>query len=577
MGRKSGKPPSFLQAAEHGAIHKDWRGAIHIALIYPNRYAVGMGNLGFQHVYRLFNDMDLVVCERAFLPSPSPDGRKAPVTTVESGRPLADFDILAFSISFESDYPHLLELLAAAGLPLASEDRGSRPPLVIAGGVACWLNPEPISTFIDCFLIGEAEAILPRFMTAFDPGMEKASLLKRLAREVPGAYVPALYRAYYHSDGTLKGFDPIGDAPETITRAYLQELPEDPVCSAILTPETSFGESFLVEVSRGCPHGCRFCSAGFIYRPPRFRPFEQLAHCMRMGAMRSRKIGLVGAAVSDLPDLGKLCAMAHGLGCGVSFSSLRADALSPDLIEALKRSGVKTATIAPDAGSERMRRVINKGIDREQVLDAARRLVAGGIPNLKLYFMLGLPGETDADAAAVVDLCHQVKHHFLESSRKRGRMGRLTVSLSSFVPKPFTPFQWAPMAAMGILKKRIQLIKTALGRVANVRVHADVPRWAHVQALLSRGDRRISRLLLAVHEGEGNWPHAIKASSVDADFYVHRERGDDERFPWEFIDHGINRDFLYGEYQRAMAGQLSPDCPMSPGSCTRCGVCGPVS
>jgi radical SAM superfamily enzyme YgiQ (UPF0313 family) len=574
MGRKSGRLPFLPTAAESGVIHKNWRGALHIALMYPNQYAVGMGNLGFQHVYRLFNDLDKVVCERAFLPCPPKNGRKAPVTTVESGRPLADFDILAFSISFESDYPHLLDLLAASGVPLASEDRRNAAPLVIAGGVACWLNPEPISAFVDCFLIGEAEAILPRFMAAFDPGLEKAALLRRLAREVPGAYVPALFRPSYHRDGTLKSFDSVGDVPETIPRVYLHELTGEPVCSAILAPESSFGESFLVEVSRGCPHGCRFCSAGFIYRPPRFRPLDRLERCLRQGARHSRQIGLVGAAVSDLPELEGLCAIAHGLGCGVSFSSLRADALSPGVVDALQKSGVKTATIAPDAGSERMRRVINKGIDEAQVLDATRRLVAAGILNLKLYFMLGLPSETDTDVEAVVDLCQGVKGHFLEASRRRGQMGGITVSLSCFVPKPFTPFQWVPMAPVGILKKRIQRVKTALGRVPNVRVHADVPRWAYVQALLSRGDRRISPLLLAVHERGGNWPQAIKASSVDTDFFVHRQRGATERFPWEFIDHGIDRDYLYREYQRAMAGQVSADCPMNPQECTRCGVCG---
>jgi radical SAM superfamily enzyme YgiQ (UPF0313 family) len=574
MAWKTGTPATQPGALENGAVHKDWRGRVRIALIYPNRYHVGMANLGFQQVYRLFNAMDDVVCERAFLPPPPENRQKALITTIESGRPLADFDIIAFSLSFESDYLNILSILAAAGIPFFSSDRPDAiHPLVIAGGVACWLNPEPISPFIDCFLIGEAEAVLPPFMTVYDPGMGKRSLLKNLAQQVSGVYVPSFYKVSYKADGTVNTVEALCDVPEKIVRVYVKDLSETATCSAILTPEASFGNSFLVEVSRGCPHGCRFCSAGYIYRPPRFRPRSLLEQCLQEGAVMSDQIGLVGAAVSDLPEVGLLCKQALLSGCRLSFSSLRADALRPELIDALRQSGVKTATIAPDAGSERMRRVINKGITEEDILHSAEILVAEGIPNLKLYFMLGLPTETPEDVEAVVGLCKRIKQRFLQSSRVRGRIGEITVSLSSFVPKPVTPFQWVPMAETGVLKKKIRQIKSGLGGVANVKVLADVPRAAYIQALLSRGDRQVSKMLVAAHNSDGNWPQAFKASPLNADFYVHRLREPDERFPWDFMDHGIKKEFLFREYQRAIAEKVSPVCPMR-ADCTFCGVCG---
>jgi radical SAM superfamily enzyme YgiQ (UPF0313 family) len=574
MAWKTGTPVTQPGALETGAVHKDWRGRVRIALIYPNRYHVGMANLGFQQVYRLFNAMDDVVCERAFLPPPPENRQKALITTIESDRPLADFDIIAFSLSFESDYPTILSILATARIPIFSSDRPNAPhPLVIAGGVACWLNPEPISPFIDCFLIGEAEAILPRFMAAYDPGMAKIALLKNLAQKVPGVYVPSFYQVSYKPDGTVETMEAICDVPEKIVRVYVKDLSETATCSVILAPEASFGNSFLVEVSRGCPHGCRFCSAGYIYRPPRFRPRSLLERCLREGAAISDQMGLVGAAVSDLPEVSLLCKQALLSGCRLSFSSLRADALRPELIDVLKKSGVKTATIAPDAGSERMRRIINKGITEEDILNAAGLLVAEGIPNLKLYFMLGLPAESPEDVEAVVSLCKRIKERFLQSSRTLGRIGEITVSLSSFVPKPVTPFQWVGMAETSALKKKIRQIKAGLGRVANLRIIADVPRAAYIQALLSRGDRQVSKLLVAAHDSGGNWPQAFKQSAVDADFYVHRLREPEEHFPWDFMDHGVKKEFLFREYQRALAEKGSPICPMS-GDCSICGVCG---
>jgi radical SAM family uncharacterized protein len=560
--------------SETGVIRKKWNGRIKVALVYPNTYHVGMSNLGFQAVYELINTFENVVCERSFFPDDGDSDKTERITTIESGSLISEFDVIAFSVSYENDYPNLLTIIEKAKLPLVFKDRGIPHPLVIAGGVAFFLNPEPLAPFIDCFLIGEAEAILPRFFDTVSHELlaqDRISCLNTLARDVPGVYVPSLYRAEYNSDGTIGSFKPISDVPDKVERQYLKDLSRIPTCSPVITPDTIFDNTFLIEVSRGCPHGCRFCGTGFVYRPPRFRPFSLLKECMEQGAAKTDKIGLVGAAVSDLPDLNKICGRELEKDARISFSSLRADAFTPELLSTLKKSKTKTATIAPDAGSERMRNVVNKGISETDILNAAEQIVAAGIPNLKLYFMVGLPTETMDDVDAIVTLCKKIKHRFLKSSRAKKRMGEITVSLNSFVPKPFTPFQWVKMDDVHLLKEKIKKIKNGLKRVANVRVHADIPRWAYIQALLSRGDRKVAQILSLLNKNQGNWPKTFKSSPINPDFYVLRERSLDELLPWDFIDHGIRKSFLKTEYKRALQGKTSPPCPME--SCNICGVC----
>ncbi len=569
-------------AEERGTVRKDWGGKLSIALAFPNRYAVGMSNLGFQSVYEFLNRFEQVVCERVFYPEPEdlPALRQQPgrLLSIESQRPLADFQLIAFSISFENDFGNAIEMLRLAGLPPFSKQRGAGHPYVAAGGIAAFMNPEPLAPFLDFVFVGEGESLIPEFLEFWLPSRERETarfeLLPALAREVRGIYVPSLYHASYHEDGTLAAIAPLPGtgAPARVICRRADLAASSPCKTAILTPNTEFSAVQLVEIGRGCGHGCRFCAAGCLYRPVRYHQAATLEEALAAGFPEVSRVGLVSAAVSDHPEIADLCRQLLDSGRLLSFSSLRADGITPDLVAALTASGHRAVAIAVEAGSERLRRLINKHLTLEQVYRAVTLLTEGGILNLKLYFMIGLPTETREDLEAMVEVVKGVKHHVLKISRGRKRLGTITLSVNAFIPKPFTPFQWTGFAGIRELKEKARWLQQALRKVPNVRVHFDVPKYAYVQALLARGDRRVAIFLEKTALDGLSWTQAMRTAPLNPDFWVMRDRDREEAFPWEVIDPGITRAFLWEEYQHGLKGQLTEAC--RPGEeCHRCGVC----
>jgi radical SAM superfamily enzyme YgiQ (UPF0313 family) len=566
-----------LLSQERGAVVREWGADFPIALVYPNIYPVAMGNLGFQAIYRLLNDTPSLVCERAFLPDPEEWQEhvrtRTPILTIESRRPLRDFAAVAFSVSFEPDYQKVLDILAQSGIPLLAAARGPADPLVLAGGVATFLNPEPLAPFVDAFYLGEGEAGAAPFFSLLAEGAgsrDRSSLLLELARTIPGAYVPEGYQPYYRDDGALSEFTPEPGYPVKVTAPHARELFYHPIHSHILAPRSEWGEMFLVELGRGCSRGCRFCAAGFVYRPPRERPAEALLPKVEEGLKASRKIGLVSTAVSDHPEIKEICRKVLELGGELGISSLRADSADAELFGLLAQGGIRTVALAPEAGSERLRRVLNKHLTDEELAQAVMAAAQAGIANVRLYFMVGLPTETADDVREIGRLVKYLRHRVIKESRGKKKLSLITLSMSSFVPKPFTPFQWAPFMEVGELKRRLKLVRQELKGIKEVRVHTDLPKWAYTQALLARGDRRVGEMLRAAHRQ--GWAEALRKSPTNPDFFVYRERDRDELFPWDFIDHGLDKNFLWEEYQLALAEKESPPC--QPEVCRRCGVCG---
>jgi len=546
-------------------------GSFRVALVWPNLYFVGMSNLGFQAVYRLLNRMPDVVCERAFLPD---DDDKAelertgsPLVSLETGTPLRDFDAIAFSVSFENDYRHVLQVLRLAGVPLRASDRGPRDPLVILGGAAMFLNPEPLAPFADLVAVGEGEPMVPRMMEALLGAPDPRQGLESLAPK-DGFYVPSRYEVRYRDDGTVAAYD----GPRRVTRQRgwpgAMGFPQ----SVILTPHTEMSMKYMVEISRGCPCMCRFCWAGYNYLPVRgFTRSELVARAREVRAVTD-KIGLVSTAVCDHPEIGGIVDDLAAMDYEVSVASLRLDDLTPDFVLKLADTGVQGLTLAPECGSDRMRRVLNKRFTNAEILDKATWIFENGIENLKLYYMVGLPFEGHEDVEAIVALTDRIRERMLEVARGRGRIGRIHPSVNPFVPKPGTPYQWLPMEDPKETDRKLQYLRKAFARMPNVDAICKSARTGAVQSVLAVGDRRVAGALEATVTQGLDLRRALRETGLDPAFYLFRGRARDEVLPWDLVDNGVSKDYFWKELEKSRQERLSPHCPEVQG-CIRCGVC----
>jgi radical SAM superfamily enzyme YgiQ (UPF0313 family) len=544
---------------ETGYIRKPHGGRLRVALAFPNTYWVGMSNLGFQTIYRLFNAQDDVVCERVFLP-PKQElselvAAKAPLLTLESQTPVGEFDVVAFSVSFEWDYVNLLTLLRLAGVPRYAVERGPHHPLVVVGGAVTFVNPEPLAPFADVIAAGEGEVLVPALDRAFREATGRPDLLQRLSQE-RGFYVPSFYEPQYGLDGALTGYVQAAGAPPApmpVRKAAVRSTDAlDPPATSIFTPETEFGARFLVEVVRGCANLCRFCWAGYNYLPVRSFPADRILHLAEAARPHASRVGLVSIALCDHPEIERILARLHEMGYGISPASLRLDDLTEPIVRILRESGERTITIAPETGSDRLRRVINKTVTNDEILDRAELIFASGIENLKLYYMIGLPTETDDDLVAIRDLTIQMRESMVRHARPRGQIGRIVASVNPLIPKPGTAYQRLAMEDPAVTDRKIKRLRALTAGIDNVYFNIKSERHSYYQALLSLGDRRVAGVVDAAERNGQNWRAAVAEAGVDADFFIFRDRTADAVLPWDVIDGGMKSSFFQSEYEKAL-------------------------
>jgi len=550
-----------LLSKEVGYVRKPHGGKLRVALAFPNTYFVGMSNLGFQTVYTLFNAEADIVCERVFLPPKTELAAQlasgAPLLTLESQTPVRDFDIFAFSVSFEWDYTNVLTLLRLAGMPRLAADRTHHDPIVMIGGAVTFVNPEPLALFADVISAGEGEALIPSLVRAYSAATDREDLLRRLVAE-RGYYVPSFYDVQYAGDGTIEAFVPRAgtDAPPVVRKAALKTTEAvDPPATTIFTPDTEFGSRLLVEVVRGCANLCRFCWAGYNYLPVRAFPKERILQRAEQARPYSNRVGLVSIALCDHPDIEEILTRLVEMGYSISPASLRLDDITPTLLRLLRQSGERTVTIAPETGSDRLRRVVNKTLTNDEILAAADMIFASGIENLKLYFMIAIPTETDDDLLAIRDLTLQLREIMLTHARTRGQIGRIVGSVNPLVPKPGTAYQWLPMEDERSIERKIARMRNLMAGIDNVYFNIKSERHSFYQALLSLGDRRVAPAIEVAERNGGNWRAAVAEAGVDADFFVFRDRSRDAVLPWDIIDGGLKDSFFRAEADKALRAE----------------------
>ena len=547
-----------ILSREVGYVRKPHGGRLRVALVFPNTYFVGMSSLGYQTVYRLFNDLDDVVCERVFLPAKQELQQQlasgAQLVTLESQTRVAEFDVVAFSVSFEWDYTNVVSMLRLAKLPPRAAARNARHPLVVVGGAVTFVNPEPLAPFADVIAAGEGEELIPALIGGLREASDREDLLRRLAGK-RGFYIPSFYDVHYADDGSIAAFEPKAgtNAPPVVKKAAVKTTDRlDPPATSIFTPDTEFGSRFLIEVVRGCANLCRFCWAGYNYLPVRAFSADRILELAREAKAHSSKAGLVSIALCDHPEIERILTALLEMGYSISPASLRLDDLTPPIVDLLRRSGEKSITIAPEAGSDRLRRVINKTVTNEEILHAAELIFGGGMSNLKLYYMIGLPTERDEDLEGIRDLTVQMREIMVKHGRSRGHLGRIVGSVNPLIPKPGTAYQWLPMENPAVTEQKAKRLRQMLSGIDNVYFNIKSERHSYYQALLSLGDRRVASAVEAAERNGGNWRAAVAEAGLDASFYIFRDRSADAVLPWDIIDGGMKTSFFKSEFDKGL-------------------------
>jgi radical SAM family uncharacterized protein len=584
--------PARYTGGEWNSVRKDWDGTqVHVALIYPDVYEVGMSNLGLAILYELLNAQPQVLAERAFAPWPDMEGalRAAglPLFSLESRRPLAQFDLIGFSLGYELTYTNVLKVLDLARIPLLASQRGEGVPLVIAGG-SCALNGEPLADFIDLFVLGEGEEVTLELLETYRQwkaagGASKEDFLRQAAA-IPGIYVPSFYSVSYHADGTVAAIEPaIAEAPATVTRRWLRGLPPPPTRPIVPYIEVIHDRA-AIEIQRGCSRGCRFCQAGVIYRPPRERSVRETLRASEeiLRNTGHSELSLISLSSSDYSQIEglvtELAARHQRDRLAISLPSLRMDSFSVGLAEAIQRGKRTGLTFAPEAGSQRLRDSINKAATEEDLLEAAEVAFSRGWRGLKLYFMIGLPGEREGDLQGIVHLVQRVRE---VGRRYAGHHLHLRLTVASFIPKAHTPFQWVAQEGTEALAAKIGLLQRGLRR-SGVHLSWQDPTTSLLEGALSRGDRRLGRVIQRAfelgctfdawdeHFHPERWWQAFQECGLEPGFYTQRERPLEEVLPWAHIDSGVSQSFLWRELQRSRRSQTTADCKTE--GCVACGL-----
>ena len=565
-----------LRSQEHGG-YNNFRKPNKFALVYPSTYELGMSSLGVQVIYAILNSRADTACERVFLPEAQQlrqlVTQKSPLFSFETQTALNKFNIIGFSVSFESDYVNIPRTLELANIPPLAAERTEWDPLIIAGGINISYNPEPIADFVDVFVVGEAELVVHQLMAHFDAwrqsGAPKSELLETLAT-VPGLYVPSFYDVTYQDDGTIDAVSPKLGVPPQIRAGAVPKLDDVETCTHIHTPHTEFSNAHLIEIVRGCGRQCRFCVADYARRWPRQRSVESTLALAERARGITDRIGLVGASISDHPHIDDIASGLVARGFRISCASLRAETVRAPLLDALADSEQGTITIAPEVATEELQKVVNKAIPRERLYHVFEEALKRDILNLRLYFLIGVPQETPADVEAIVEMAKEMRTILLPHAKRTGRMARISFTISPMVPKPHTPFQWVAMEPPKTISRKLDFLKREINRLGSIKVGSASARLAHQEAVFARGDRRLGKVILALARGT-SWNQAFRKYGLLPHFYATRERPIHETNPWDHLDLNVKPQFLQLEFHKQEKGFMTSACDTT--VCKKCGAC----